>query len=105
MRIDLYTKVVLTLIAGLLCVLALRPISVQAQNQVGDLYFEPGYTQLRKPDGTASIQGKMAIDFKTGNIWGFPTGVEGPYPVNFTDTKPPTSKPFLLGKFDLTGIK
>jgi len=105
MRVDLYTKVILTLIAGLLLALVLRPTSVEAQSSNQDLYFEPGYTQLRKPDGTASIQGKMAIDMKTGNIWGFPTGVEGPYPVNFTDTKPPTSRPFLLGKFDLVAAK
>jgi len=104
MRVDLYTKVVLTLIVGLLCVLALRPISVEAQSSRPDLYFEPGYNNLRKPDGTASVIGKVAIDLKTGSIWGFPTGVEGPYPINFTDNKPPTSKPFLLGKFDLTGI-
>jgi len=104
MRVDLYTKVVLTVIAVLLLALVLRPIPVEAQNSRSDLFWENGYNALRKPDGSASVLGKVAIDMKTGNIWGFPTGVEGPYPINFTDNKPPTSKPFLLGKYDFTGI-
>jgi hypothetical protein len=105
MKPDLTTKLLLALIAALLGVIALRPADVHAQAANSDLFFEPGYTWLRKPDGTARIQGKMAIDRRTGAIWGFPTGVEGPYPVNFTGPEAPVSKPMYLGKFDLTGTR
>jgi hypothetical protein len=34
-----------------------------------------------------------------GKIWGFPTMAEQVYPVDNTSKTPPTSHPFLLGKF------
>jgi hypothetical protein len=105
MKPDLTTKLLLALIAAFLGVIALRPVDVQAQATVPDLYFEPGFHLLRKPDGTVRIQGKVAIDRRTGAIWGFPTGVDGPYPVNVTGTEPPVSKPMYLGKFDLLPAK
>jgi hypothetical protein len=105
MKPDLTTKLLLALIAIFLGIIALGPTGVHAQAPVSDLYFEPGFHWLRKPDGTARIQGKVAIDRRTGSIWGFPTGVDGPYPVNFTGPEAPVSKPMYLGKFDLTGIR
>ena len=42
------------------------------------------------------------IDMRTGDIWGFPTLVEGPYPVDATKTEPPKSRPMYLGKFILS---
>jgi hypothetical protein len=108
--VDLYTKAVLTAIAVLLGVLALRPavspVSVQAQSEVSDLYIEPGIIGIRKPDGGTQGEGKMVIDRRTGDVWGFPTILAGaPYPIDGGSSKPPTSKPTYLGRFDFSAIK
>ena len=70
----------------MLAILALRPLMIpvpaQAQGGSPDLYIEPGYTALRKPDGTAQLVGKVVINRRTGEVWGFPTLAEQPYPVN-----------------------
>src|SRR6476620_5813045 len=109
MRTDLYTKTILTLIAGMLAILALRPIlipvSAQAQGGSLDLYIEPGYTAVRKPDGTAQLVGKVVVHRRTGEVWGFPTLADQPYPVNTVDTQPPVSQPMYLGKFDFSKVK
>jgi hypothetical protein len=106
---DCYTKLVLTAIALFLGIAALRPIvfpdAARAQQQDRDLYIEPGYTMLRKPDGMSQVKGKVVIDRRTGDIWGFPTTVDGPYPVDTARTTPPVSTPMYLGKFDFSAIK
>ena len=86
MRTDLYTKTLLSLIAGL-------------------LHIEPGYTTLRKPDGTAQLNGKVVVNRRTGEIWGFRTLGPSPYPIDTVNTEPPISKPMYLGKFDFSTIK
>ncbi len=105
MRVDTYLKTVLTVIALLLGIIALRPaiapFSAFAQTGPRSLYVEPGYTTLRKPDGTAQVKGKMVVNLNTGEIWGFPTLMDGPYPIDVTSTTAPISKPMYLGKFDL----
>lgn len=105
-----YTDAILTVIAALLVVLALqpaaRPVSVQAQSDGGNYYIEPGVTRLRKPDGSAQVDGRMVVDLRTGDIWGFPTILaNAPYPIDMADTKPVVSKPMYLGKFDLAAMK
>ena len=108
MNSRLYTNVMLTAIALLLGVLALRPFVIPAP--VGaisgfesqDLYIEPGTTVIRKPDGMAQMQGKVVIDKRTGDIWGFPTIDRVPYPVDGTKPTPPVSPPMYLGKFDFS---
>src|SRR5271165_6736689 len=104
MKMDRFTKVMLLVIAGLLGILALRPIAqpapVSAQATEGyPFYVEPGYTTIRKPDGTAQYYGKMVIDMRSGDIWGFPTLSQSPYPIDSAQTKPPKSAPTYLGKF------
>jgi hypothetical protein len=104
MKLDHFTKAMLLIIAVLLAVLVFRPIvqppPVRAQAEEGyPFYVEPGYTMIRKPDGTAQIYGKMVIDMRNGDIWGFPTLSQGPYPVDTAQTKPPKSYPMYLGKF------
>ena len=64
MKLDHFTKAMLLIIAVLLAVLVFRPIvqppPVRAQAEEGyPFYVEPGYTMIRKPDGTAQIYGKM----------------------------------------------
>ena len=104
MNLDRFTKAMLVVIAVLLGILVLRPIvqpaPVRAQADEGyPFYVEPGYTTIRKPDGTAQVYGKVVIDMRNGDIWGFPTLVQGPYPVDAAQTKPPKSSPMYLGKF------
>ncbi len=108
MRGDLYLKSILTVIAILLGILAFRPamnpLPVQAQGDRSYIYVEPGTTMLRNPDGTQQVQGKVMIDLKTGEVYGFPTLSGAPYPVDAVNTKPPVSQPMYLGKFDLANM-
>ena len=106
MRADFYTKSVLALIACLLAILVLRPLlnpaPAQAQSGSSDFYIEPGVASIRKPDGTAQIPGKLVINRITGDIWGFPTLQDSPYPISTTNTEPPVTRPIYLGKFDFS---
>jgi hypothetical protein len=105
----LYDRIVLTIIAALLAVLALRPAfvpqPVRAQAEYSPLYIEPRTTTLRKPDGSTQVQGKVVIDLRTGDIYGFPTLSSLPYPVDGTSSKPPVSEPMYLGRFDFSKIR
>jgi hypothetical protein len=57
---------------------------------------------LRTPDNSQQVYGKVAIDMRTGKIWGFPTFQQSsPYPIDVTKSSPPTSHPIYLGKFAL----
>lgn len=108
-RIDLYTKLTLTAIAVFLGVLALRPAAdpptVAAQSNPPYLYVEPSTTPLRNLDGTIDTQGKVVIDLRNGDVWGFPTLSLAPYPVDVTKSTPPVSKPIYLGRFDFSAMK
>ena len=104
MSLDRFTKTMLAIIAVLLAMLAFRPVlqppPVHAQAEGGyPFYVEPGYTTIRKPDGTAQMYGKVVIDMRNGDIWGFPTLGQSPYPIDASQTKPPKSSPMYLGKF------
>jgi hypothetical protein len=107
MKLDWFVKLLLSMMVVLLGTLVLRPFfqlaSVEAQSVDGrSFYVEPGYTMLRKPDGSGQMYGKMMIDMRTGDIWGFPTLVEGPYPVDPGKSEAPHSRPIFLGKFVLS---
>lgn len=106
MKLDWFIKLMLLCVVLLLALLLFRPVvqpaPVQAQTASRDFYVEPGYTMLRKPDGSAQMYGKIMIDMRTGDIWGFPTLVEGPYPVDAGKSDPPKSHPMYLGKFVLS---
>jgi hypothetical protein len=41
------------------------------------------------------------VNLRNGQIWGFPTFTQDPYPVNAVNRTPPTCHPFLLAKFAL----
>jgi len=109
LKTDGYTKAALTAIVLLLSVLALRPAvdvpAVQAGSDYWPLYVEPGTTTLRTLDGRGQVQGKVVIDRRTGDVWGFPTGSSVPYPVVTTSSEPPLSKPIYLGRFDFSAMK
>jgi hypothetical protein len=103
---DLYTKLVLTLIAllpGIVVLLPLaRPAPIQAQSDYSYIYVEPDTTALRKPDGSQQVEGKVMIDMRNANIWGFSTLSATPYPVDTTRSQPPVSAPIYLGRFDFS---
>jgi hypothetical protein len=106
MRIDLYTKCVLTALVILLAVIAFRnPMPVRAALDPSNLWIEPGYTSLRAPNGEMQVQGKMVVNLATGDIFGFPTGTGGPYPVDPTSSTPPVSSAIYLGKFDFASMR
>jgi hypothetical protein len=96
----------LFIIAVSLAIIAFRPMitpaRVQADAGPADVFIEPGTTMLRAPDGSQQVNGKVVIDLRTGNIWGFPTLSSQPYPIDNMKTTPPVSRPFLLGKFDFS---
>jgi hypothetical protein len=98
------THLLLTVIGIALCASAVdhyrRPRPVQAEDGVYALQFEPGVVTLRNPDG-GQVLGRMAVDLRTGDIWGFPTMSSDPYPSDALSAKPKTSHPFLLGRFAL----
>jgi hypothetical protein len=104
MKIDRLTQCLLFAIAIFLGIIALRPYiapaTVQAQStEAYPLSIEPGTFMLRAPDGSRQVMGRVAIDMRNGNIWGFPTLSNDVYPTAGADTTPPTSHPFRLGKF------
>jgi len=96
MRIDFYTKTILTVVACLLGILVLRPmltpVSAQAQGS-SDFYIEPGVASIRKPDGTAQLPGKLVINR------------DSPYPINATTSEPPVATPVYLSKFDFSKVR
>jgi hypothetical protein len=108
MSTDKYTKMVLTVIALSLMVIALRPLltptPIVAATVSSDFYVEPGIYSLRAADRSRVLVGKVVVDLRTGKIWGFPTGdPSSPYPYSLAGSSDlPVSRPFLLGKFDLS---
>jgi len=79
----------------------LAPAHVQAQAYPREVFIEPGVFMLKAPDGRRQVLGKVVVDLRSGNVWGFPTLSQDPYPSNAMNTSPQTSHPFLLGKFAL----
>jgi hypothetical protein len=103
MRFDWLTKILLIAIAALLAAVVFRP-AVQPQPvfaQDGAPYpfhIEQGTVTLRKPDGTQTW-GKIAVDMRTGDVWGFPFKAQNtPYPVYGPSDNPKVSHPMYLGK-------
>lgn len=108
LRVDFYTKAVLTAIAVLLATLAMRPVAVGAENETPNLYIEPGTSAIRDIGGGIPGEGKVVINMSTGDVWGFPThGTGAPYPVEALPQsgRSPVSKPIYLGKFDFTQLR
>ena len=103
MRKDAVTNVLLSVIAVALVAIATRPYvsppPVAADSAAHALFIEPGVQNLRYPDGTGQVYGKVVVDLRTGKIWGFPTGTVDPYPSYPLDSKPAVSRPFALGRY------
>lgn len=105
MRTSRMTHLLLAIIALALTVIAVRPfvqpapVAAQAGNN-DPLYFEPGVYMLRIPNG-GQVFGKVAVNLRTGAIWGYPTNTSDPYPTSPLDGKQQVSHPIPLGRFAL----
>ncbi len=111
MKIDWSVKVLLLVIAAATSAIALHPYLAPpvVKAQGGEsyayyLYFEPGTFMLRAPDGSKNVLGKVAVDLRNGNVWGFPTVSADPYPSSSTNSGPVTSHPILLGAYALSDV-
>jgi hypothetical protein len=108
MRIDWFVKSLLLIIAFFLGMIALRPYVappvVKAQAGGGyPVYFIPGAVMMPDPNGhMGGVAGKVAIDLRNGNIWGFPGFTQDSY--GTFDKTLPTSHPVLLGKYELADM-
>lgn len=99
------TNALLGLIAVSLMVLAARPYiaptAVHADsNSVDPIYVEPGVYMLRMPKG-GQVLGKVTVNLRTGNVYGFATTTSDPYPASPLDNKPQVSHAIPLGRFAL----
>lgn len=109
MKIDVCEKSLLLAAVIFLGVIALRPLTTSPVVHAGSgdgyaVYVEPGVSVLRAPDGSQQVLGKVVVDLRNGNIWGFPTLTQDPYPAAGVSTKPQTSHPFLLGRYALSDM-
>lgn len=101
---DAYIKITLTAIAVFLGILALRPLlspaSTPAESTAtfAPLQFSESINEFESKNG--HMIGRLAIDLRTGNIYGFPTDGNA-YPRNPLKAGIVVSEPVLLGRFDL----
>jgi hypothetical protein len=105
LKLDWLVKTLFVVIAVLLGSITIRPaiapLVVKAQAAEGyPFYIEPGVSMLRAPDGSRQVYGKVVVDLRSGKVWGFPTLTsDSAYPIDQVNSTPPTSHPFLLGKY------
>jgi hypothetical protein len=105
MKLDWFVKLLLAAIVMLLTVVAFRPVaqppSVLAQSGSPYPFFiEQGTVSLKKPDGNITW-GKVVVDMRTGDVWGFPMKAQNtPYPVYGPSDTSKVSHPMYLGKME-----
>jgi hypothetical protein len=109
MQTDRYIRAAWLLMAVSLGAIALRPYlapaPVRAQSsETGAFYIEPGVHTIRLAEGAGEVSGKIVVDLRSGNVWGFPTALKLPYPVTMRN-ETPVSHPVYLGKFDFAALE
>jgi hypothetical protein len=112
LKMHFFDRVVLALATLFLGLIALRALFVpevaKAQSDVplAHVYIEPGVHIINAPDNSQRVLGKIIVDLRNGNVWGFPTNGDSVYPLNTDPTKftPPTSAPILLGRYDFSAM-
>jgi len=104
MKSDIYTKIMLTTIAIFLGILALRPL-IAPGNDLEEstavsapLQFSENLGEFESKN--RRMGGRLAIDLRTGNVYGFPTDGNF-YPRNPLKEGIVVSDPILLGRFNL----
>jgi hypothetical protein len=108
LKLTFVDRVAVCLAVVFLGMIALRPFVApqiaQAESPGARYYVEPGITTLASPDRTKQVQGKVVIDLNNGNIWGFPTSPDVPYPYDVLKAQPATSTPIYMGRFDFAAM-
>jgi len=108
-KLNAFDCTALALAVTFLGMIALRPLFMpkvaHAQTSSSHYYVEPGIHKLLSPDRTKQVHGKIVVDLSNGEIWGFPTAQDMPYPVDTVRPQPATSEPMYLGKFDFAGMR
>lgn len=109
MKLNIFDRIALALAVIFLGMMALRPLFTpevaSAQSSSSHYYVEPGIKKLLAPDRTKQVFGKVVVNLTNGEIWGFPTSPDVPYPIDTVRPQPPTSEPMYLGKFDFAGMR
>src|ERR1700722_508827 len=103
-----YIKAILTVIALLLAVVAMRPAPVRADTDSATFFVEPGTSPIRNLNGGVPGDGKVVINMSTGEVWGFPThGAGAPYPIDALalNDRSPVSRPVFSGRFDFAAMR
>jgi hypothetical protein len=107
-KLNAFDRIVLAIALIFLGMIALRPLFTpevaRAQASSSHYFVEPGIHKLLSPDRTKQLHGKIFVDLSSGEIWGFPTAQDVPYPVDTVRPQPATSEPMYLGKFDFAGM-
>ncbi|HVP49127.1 MAG TPA: hypothetical protein VMT32_21185 [Bryobacteraceae bacterium] len=104
MRTDVYTKILLTAIAIFLGIVALRPLlapenaRAESRTTFAPLQFSESVNEFDSKNGR--MVGRLAIDLRTGNVYGFPTDGNF-YPRNPLKEGIVVSEPVLLGRFNI----
>ena len=110
MKIDWFVKCLLLIIAILLGIIAQRPyvappvVKAESVGTYYPLYIEPGPVSLPGRDALGNVLGRVVVDLRNGNVWGFPELSSGPSPANAFNPTVATSHPFLLGRWALTDM-
>ena len=102
---NLFAKAAFALAAVWSGIYLFGPAAVEAQSDSSYLFIEPGITVIRDPDTGSQVQGKVMIDRRNGDVWGFPAASTAPYPVVQSSKQPPVSKPIYVGKFDFAAMR
>jgi hypothetical protein len=103
MKFDWLVKLLLIAIVVLLGIVVFRPVAqpptVFAQGGSPYPYWiEQGTVSLKKPDGNVTW-GKVVVDMRTGDVWGFPMKAQNtPYPVYGPSDTSRVSHPMYLGR-------
>jgi hypothetical protein len=103
------SNILLLSIAVALLAIALRPLFIPLPARAEShperrLFIEPGVHLLHTSDLSRNVYGRVVVDLRTGDVWGFPTPTGDLYPFQPTNGKLETSHPFLLGRFALEDL-
>jgi hypothetical protein len=110
LKLNLFDRTVALAAVTFLGMIALRPLfapeAAHAQSQAAPVYIEPGVRTIIVPDRSSQVLGKVVVDLTNGNVWGFPTLADVPYPTNAEPgkTTPPISRPIYLGRYDFSAM-
>jgi hypothetical protein len=72
--------------------------AIHRETEGNPFFIEQGTVSLKKPDGNITW-GKVVVDMRTGDVWGFPMKAQNtPYPVYGQSDNSKVSHPMYLGK-------